>query len=484
MAEPLLLCELGRGGMGTVFLAAEFGFGGVRKLQVIKRVAPSLLESAEQVRAFVHEARLAAAFHHPNVVQTLGAHADGEGCALRMEFLEGQPLSVLLAADPEREKVGRDVYLLILVEALAGLHYVHEFEDVDGRPLKIVHRDVSPANIFVTYEGEVKLLDFGIAKSSAAAVATGNGVVKGKLPYMAPERFGGGAADRRADVYAAGAVLFQLLTGVRLWQGASDAQVLNALSEGQIPTAASVDPNVPAALDRVCQRALASDPEQRFQSAEDLRAALLAEISTTAIADFRSRLRAGLRDLFAEQRSLFWRRVHEKLEPVERKKRLEADRDLLLSVEAPVSSFAPVVQPSAAVPAPRRRSVTWRAVPRAGRRVFAVALGLCILSAGTCGSTEPERSVTQEFDPSDLAGAGALVTLEFANAPEGARLFVDGARLPEGVTQPSFPRDGALHKVRAEARGYRIEEDVVAFDRPRVKVHLRLADTANLGERR
>ncbi len=338
----------------------------------------------------MHEARLAAAFHHPNVVQTLGAHADGEGCALRMEFLEGQPLSVLLAADPEREKVGRDVYLLILVEALAGLHYVHEFEDVDGRPLKIVHRDVSPANIFVTYEGEVKLLDFGIAKSSAAAVATGNGVVKGKLPYMAPERFGGGAADRRADVYAAGAVLFQLLTGVRLWQRASDVQVLNALSEGQIPTAASVDPNVPAALDRVCQRALASDPEQRFQSAEDLRAALLAEISTTAI--------RGFFDPACAQACAISSPSSGASSGAGSTRSSNPSRGRSGSRRIATCSFRSKH--------PFRRSLRWFSRARRclhhavvpsrgercharGERVFAVALGLCILSAGTCGSTEP-----------------------------------------------------------------------------------------------
>jgi hypothetical protein len=228
---------------------------------------------------------------------------------------------------------------------------------------------------------------------------------------------------------------------------------------------------------------LAPDPEQRFQSAEDLRGALLAEIPTALLAGFRDRLRARLGELFAEQRRAFWRGVKEKLEPVERRKRLEAERDPLFAADAPASSFAPVVRPIARAPANRARPVSLPA-RRAGRRAFAIVLGLGVLSAGTWGPKEPERSVTQEFEPSDFTGGGSLVTLEFPNAPVGARLFVDGALLPEGVTEPTFPRDGALHKVHAEASGYRIEEDVVAFDRPRVKVNLRLASAPSLAERR
>jgi serine/threonine protein kinase len=202
--ERYRLCgRLGGGGQADVFLALTSGPLGFSKLVVIKRLRSEMLQQPELVAMFLDEARLAARLNHPNVVQTYEV-AEGDPHFIAMEYLEGQPLSKMrqsLAAP----SLGAGAWLRIVADALAGLHYAHELCDFDGSPLGVVHRDVSPHNIFVTYDGQVKLVDFGVAKATLNSVRTEAGAIKGKASYMAPEQVLG-RADRRSDVFAMGAV--------------------------------------------------------------------------------------------------------------------------------------------------------------------------------------------------------------------------------------------------------------------------------------
>ena len=306
------IIELGRGGMAVVTLTAMRSTHGVTKLVVVKELHEHLAADAECRAMFLDEARLAARLNHPNVVQTfeivdhVGASAaDGlEGaCALVMEYLEGQPLNRFrsrLKDDPR----ALSIYLNVLIEALSGIDYAHKLADYQGAPLNIVHRDISPHNVFVTYAGEVKVLDFGIAKANDASSApTQSGTVKGKLAYMAPEQARGDRVDARADVFACGVMLWEAAVGRRLWAGMNEAAIMYRLTQQRIPAPRDERPDVPEQLDAICRRALAQDPEQRYPSAAALRDDLEAFVATLPEKTSRRALGDIVSNLFAEQRA-------------------------------------------------------------------------------------------------------------------------------------------------------------------------------------
>jgi serine/threonine-protein kinase len=214
-----IVLPLGQGGTSDVYLAIADGPGGFRKLAVLKMLRKSLSADAELRAMFLDEARLAARLHHPNVVQTYEVLEEPGGPVIVMEYLDGQPLSELIVRGREQSAFPFAMQLAVLIDALAGLHAAHELVDFDGTPLGVVHRDVSPHNLFVTVEGQTKVLDFGIAKLARSLVETEVGTTKGKLRYMAPEQIAGGKLDRRADVYAAGVMLWEALCGERMWKG-------------------------------------------------------------------------------------------------------------------------------------------------------------------------------------------------------------------------------------------------------------------------
>ncbi len=212
-----LVASLGRGGQADVFLAVKYGIAGFSKLIVIKSIRRDLEHEPRFREALITEARLAARLQHPNVVQTLEVGDHQGQVYLAMEFLDGQPLDRV--AQRAGARLGVAQAAAILSGMLAGLHSAHELCDYDGRPLRIVHRDVSPQNVFVTYEGEIKIVDFGIAKAAIPSEATEVGVIKGKAAYLAPEQALGQPIDRRADVYAAGIVAWELFSRRRLFGG-------------------------------------------------------------------------------------------------------------------------------------------------------------------------------------------------------------------------------------------------------------------------
>ncbi|MGZ5970840.1 MAG: serine/threonine protein kinase, partial [Polyangiales bacterium] len=267
--------DLGSGGMGDVFLAVAQGPQGFNKLQVIKRLRPELAQDPEFLSMFLNEARIAARLNHPNVVQTNEVSEQDDEYFIAMEYLEGQSLYAI----GRRGRIPLALHLHVLAETCAGLHYAHDLLDFDGTPLHLVHRDCSPQNVFVTYEGEVKVLDFGIAKAADSATVTRTGVLKGKVPYMAPEQLDGKNVDRRADVFAVGAMLWEAAVGSRLWKGLNDMQIAHRLHHGQIPRPSDFEPNVDPNLQAIVMKALALDPEDRYATAAELQAAIESYVS-------------------------------------------------------------------------------------------------------------------------------------------------------------------------------------------------------------
>jgi serine/threonine protein kinase/ABC-type branched-subunit amino acid transport system substrate-binding protein len=268
-----LIADIGRGGMSDVYLAVTEGIEAAaqfQKLLVIKMLKRELGEDPDFVKMFLNEARLAARLNHPNIVQTIEIGNAGGRYFLAMEYLEGQPLHRVFRNADARDNLSLAMRLHILVQALGGLHYAHERTDYDGSPLDIVHRDISPSNLFVTYDGQVKLMDFGIAKARDSETDTRVGVFKGKAAYIAPEQVKGEGVDRRADIYSAGVLLWEMITGRRLWAGLTQAETLKRVMTGELPRPSSIDPRVPRELERIAMKALAMYKEERYGTAAEL----------------------------------------------------------------------------------------------------------------------------------------------------------------------------------------------------------------------
>ena len=273
LAKYRLLGALGHGGMADVYLAIADGPEGFRKLCVIKLLKASMAEDDEFRAMFLDEARLAARLNHPNVVQTFEVGELGGRLMLAMEYVEGQPATRLRRRLPTPH-LPLTVWIRILCDVLEALEYAHTLRDFDGSVLGIVHRDVSPHNILVGYDGRVKLVDFGIAKSSAAEQMTQAGVLKGKVGYMAPEQATLGEVDGRADVFSVGVILWETIANRRLVEGLSSNDVIVRRASGEDPKIADVVPEVDPELATICNRAMARDPADRFTSAADFQNAL------------------------------------------------------------------------------------------------------------------------------------------------------------------------------------------------------------------
>lgn len=270
-----LIAELGHGGMAEVYLAVVSGPAGFNKLVVIKQIRAELADDPEFLNMFLDEARLAARLSHPNVVQTNEVGHVGNRYFIAMEYLDGQPLNRILQRF-KRDNVNfpAATHIRILIDVLAGLHHAHELADYDGTPLEVVHRDVSPHNIFVTYDGQIKVVDFGIAKAMNSSSETRAGVIKGKVAYMSPEQARGDRVDRRSDVFAVGVMLWEAITGQRIWKGLTDVAMLHRIIKGEIPSPRTIKDDVSDKMEAICMKALSPNREDRFASAADFQSAL------------------------------------------------------------------------------------------------------------------------------------------------------------------------------------------------------------------
>jgi serine/threonine-protein kinase len=260
--------EIASGGMATVHIGRLLGQVGFSRTVAIKRLHPQFAKDPEFVSMFLNEARLAARIQHPNVVQTLDVETNGDELLLVLEFVLGESLARLIRiSNQAATPLPLPVLVGILVGALDGLQAVHEAKDEQGNLLGLVHRDVSPQNILVGADGVARVLDFGIAKATRRADQTRSGLLKGKVAYMAPEQLKGGGVDRRTDIYAASVVLWESLTGYRLFDGEDDFQIAHKILLETIPPPSHYRPDIPPALDAVVLQGLARDTRDRFPTA-------------------------------------------------------------------------------------------------------------------------------------------------------------------------------------------------------------------------
>ena len=292
--------RIGCGGMAELYLARADGVGGFEKALALKVVHAHLVQSASAVRMFLREAKLAASLEHPNVVQVHDVGVHGGEHVLVMEYVHGRDVAQILARLPEGEPLPLGCALRIVLDVGAALDYVHTKTDPQGNLLGLVHRDVSPANVLVAFNGAVKLVDFGIAKIGAQGSTTQTGTLKGKFGYMSPEQSMGEHVDARSDIFALGVLLYEVTTGRRAFGGDNAFAIMNRVIEGEYVPPAELVLGYPEALSTIVERALTVDPERRYPSARALLVDLESYVASAGVVVERRALVEYLGSLFGD----------------------------------------------------------------------------------------------------------------------------------------------------------------------------------------
>jgi serine/threonine-protein kinase len=455
LGQYRLVRKLGTGGMAEVFLAAQRMGDALTRPVVIKAILPHLAEDERFVEMFLREARVAAMLSHPNIVHIHDVtRLEGRPC-LVMEFLKGRDLwTVLMRLGATGEAVPPEAAAAVIAQAASGLDYAHRKRDRAGQPLDLVHRDISPHNLFLTREGHVRVLDFGIAKSAYQQTRTESGVIKGKLPYMAPEQARGKDVDGRADQFALGIVLWEMVTGQRLFARDDPILTMQAMFHEKTPKPSSVRP-CPDVLERIIMKALRKSPTDRFDSCESLANALRAWLASVD-GGSEARLVRGLlaHAVPVQEDEAFYaadRGRDDDAEPI------PTDELHLVGIEHTPSGAQERRDPSAPLPPPPE--ITSTISPRRSRRTFGLvvaALALVGLAFGvTVLAVRPEPTPTPppvivEVEPTRAPPPPAApepVTVRFLDVPAGVVLEVDGGLL-EGDALRVLPSD-EVHHVRA-----------------------------------
>jgi len=419
---------LGQGGMGRLYVAEQEGIEGFAKIVAVKQILPHLADSPEFRNMFLTEARIAARLEHPNIVAT---HELGEVDGIyyiAMEYLPGEDLAAVLARCRDAGPMPVEIAAAVAHQASIGLHYAHETHASDNRLSGLVHRDVNPSNIFLTYYGMVKLLDFGVVKGGTTS-ATSPGLFKGKYGYCAPEQLDSDAIDRRTDVFCVGIVLWECLTGRRLFVGNTDAAIIDAVRSGTIEAPSAFRPDVPAELDQLTMRALARRPANRFQSAFELSEALDRFLANRPRKQTSSTIGRWLETLFGVQRAVLKKAIGQGRD-VERALEHLA---LMAEVESPASQPAGTLPSRPSGPVSRTFwSTNLRKPP-----LPAHAAAIPARETPQPEPREPERfdDPTSKYDiPPELAEAAGLTHLTPQPRPVPAPPQTAG-----GSRVPAFP---------------------------------------------
>lgn len=466
----VLLKRIATGGMAELYLARQTGAAGFEKLVVVKRILEHLSTDQEFVGMFLNEARLASSLMHPNIVQVHDLGQEAGAYFMAMDFVAGHDLySVARRAALQSQPLPPEIAARIVAGASAGLHYAHTKKNLQGQPLNIVHRDVSPANILVSYEGEVKVTDFGIAKAEAQGVKTKTGVVKGKFSYMSPEQIKSQPLDGRSDVFALGITLHEVLTAKRLFRRDSELAVMHDILETVPPPPSSLRPGLPPVLDAICARALEKDVAKRYQSAQEMQQDLEAflvksgqrvgagEVAAYMLRNF-AKEHAAYQDLLKQLDSADSSALEKFLaERGELARNSRMDGTGSATGEKQRVTRTPSVRDRASTPVPAAPP------PRPRSRGLLVALGLVVAAAAAAGTVlylRPPASVAMVSPPPAASNVEGAVQVD--SDPAGARILLDGS--PTGLVTPATLTPVSLakeHKLRLERDGFQAKE--VAF---------------------
>ena len=427
----VLVDRIATGGMAEIFLARNYAVGGFESTFVLKRILPHLGADTAFVELFVTEAKVSVGLQHPNVVRVFDFGQQDGHYFLVMEHIDGRDARrVLRAASRAGVAWPLELALYVVSEACKGLHYAHTRTSSDGAPLGIVHRDISPSNLLLSWDGDVKVADFGIARADWAADEEEGGV-KGKYEYMSPEQASGGAVDARSDVFSAGVVLYEMVTGRRAFRGADEAETLARLKALDRAPVGEVAPAVPEAVVAVIDRALAGPPDERFASARELGEAVRRALGGASDDALREQLSVYIRGLFVD-------------EIVAERERLALAGEIAQQLRAAAEVVADEAQ----------------AAPRRGRLMGGLAvaaLGVVLLGAGALWMSGQDVRV-----PAVMVEATGSIVLDLT--PK-ARVYVSGRLEGEGeqLALPNLaPGD---YELRIEADGFRTAIEQVRVTR-------------------
>ncbi len=462
-----IVAELGQGGMSVVRLATSRNVGNVQKLVVLKSIRPELVTNDKVLRMFMDEARLAIRLTHPNIVQTYEVVTIGNRPVIVMEYMEGQSFSTVQRVASESGALTLAMKLRVLIDALAGMQYAHDLCDYDGRPLGLVHRDISPQNVFVTYEGHVKILDFGIAKVLDNSEHTEFGEIKGKIRYMSPQQMQGAPSlDRRADVFAMGVMLWEALTGQRLWHGVNDVEVFRAVQGAGVPSPRTVSPHVDAQLEAICMKALSRDLNARYPTCAAMQADLERACDELGLRASNRQIGALLQQMFAEVRTSIRRAIEHKLKEIDSEPLDLVFHDTTSNNGALGERVLRTATPSPVeltIEEPKRR---WPLVAVAllllGGGAWAALSGGAVAALREKAPWLQAKATTPATPTPVAAGAAAppaveqatTVPVRFSATPPQATLYLDGVALATNPFSADLPRDIAQHELRAEAEGH------------------------------
>ncbi|MBI5533354.1 MAG: serine/threonine protein kinase [Deltaproteobacteria bacterium] len=496
------IASLDQGGMARVLLALSRGPARVKKLVVIKEILADLASDAEFVAMFLDEARLASRLSHPNVIDIYEVGIDGSDPPrpfIVMEYLEGQSLLGLIAR-MGRAHVPLPIHLRVLVDALAGLHHAHELKDFDATPLQIVHRDVSPENVFVCYDGSVKLVDFGIAKAAGSASRTERGKFKGKLGYIAPEQIQGNPVDRRADIFSVGVMLWEALVGRRLTHGQTQSAIARSRMDGTQPRVLEARPDASPELAAICDRAMSLRAEDRYATAAELASAIENQMAVLGWRISDRMLATLMSEVFASDRAhirtVIDQRIHAMSDtslgqgfadplpgyfvarasiPPTEPEPPERDEDA-----EPTRKRASVAPPPPTLPEPSYTMSDSRAFrPRLPLRMIAGILATITLTVVAIFllrslSTDTQRpaiatapSVAAASPPAPAPSASIaqpMVQLQVSVVPASAAIELDGAPLGSNPFRGEVKRAAGMHRIVASAPGYVSQERSVSLE--------------------
>ena len=355
----LLLEKLATGGMAQLYRAKIIGVEGFEKFIAIKQILPHLAHEEELITSFIDEAKLAALLNHQNVVQIYDFGSMENSYFITMEFLHGKDLrSVNAKAKEKGTPVSLENALYLISKVCAGLDYAHKLKDFQGKSLHIIHRDISPQNIFLTYEGDVKIVDFGIAKAASQSTITQVGMIKGKVAYMSPEQASGKVIDHRSDIFATGILLYELIAGGRMFKGDDTLQILSKVREAEFTPLGTLKGGLPDKLYDIVAKALAKDPEDRYQSCADMQADIEECIFRLNLRPSGRSLAEYLKFLFAEEITVEGKRMADAAgagAASDRAQEAEAERR---SIDSPPRRSRPLPKTEPAPPA--------KAAPKAG----------------------------------------------------------------------------------------------------------------------
>ncbi|MFT3775735.1 MAG: serine/threonine-protein kinase [Minicystis sp.] len=472
-----LLRRLAAGGMAEIFLALHRSMAGFEKLIVIKRILPSMNQNKAFIEMLLHEARIAATLSHPNIVQIFDVGQVDGTYFIAMEHIHGEDIQAIVRAMKKKDltEFPLEHTLSIVLGMCAGLAYAHDKRDLDGKPLAIVHRDISPRNIVVSFTGDVKIVDFGIAKSGVEpGEDTNSGQLKGKAPYMSPEQASGQPIDWRSDIFATGVMLFELTTGRRLFKGASEFETLKLIVDKEYPRPSEIKPDFPLGLERIIMKALEKSRDDRYQSARDMQADLEAFVREERIAVSQVSLNSWMSWLFEDK-------LAQQKEALQDIKQLA---DVIAAQQGSLYEGGTSTGAGGTASATNALSMAPPAPKKSSAPIIAVGVAVALGAGGLffvrqqdaqrkAADAEAVKSVQTTQGAADQAPKQQKGSIDITTKPEGAGIWINGDLRPE--TTPAhidkLPLGGAI-KIKLTKEGleaYR-EEVVLTEAAPTRKI--------------